>query len=63
VAMPLAFLKDLHAAVQAGLADGLSLEQMQEQITLEEYSDWAYYERLRPKNIEAAYHNLVNYRY
>jgi len=30
---------------------------------LEEYADWAYYERLRPKNIEAAYQNITRYRF
>jgi len=62
-ALPVAFLKDLKAAVEQGLANGLTLEEMQAQITLEKYADWAYYERLRPKNIEAAYRNLVQFRY
>jgi glyoxylase-like metal-dependent hydrolase (beta-lactamase superfamily II) len=56
------FLEDLLQAVTAGLQQGLSLEQMQEQILLEQYADWAYYERLRTKNIEAAYRNLILYR-
>jgi len=63
VAEPVQFLRDLETAVQAALADGLSLAQMQEQIQLEEYADWAYYERLRPKTLEAAYHNLTRFRY
>jgi len=63
VALPVAYLKDLQAAVSDGLARGMSLQQMQEQILLEEYADWAYYDRLRPKTIEAAYRNLVQFRF
>lgn len=63
VALPVQFLKDLHTAVQDGLARGLTLEEMQTQIMMEDYSDWAYYERLRPKTIEATYRNLVQFRY
>lgn len=36
---------------------------MKEQILLEQYADWAYYDRLRPKTIEAAYQNLVRFRF
>jgi glyoxylase-like metal-dependent hydrolase (beta-lactamase superfamily II) len=56
------FLEDLKDAVTAGMQQGLSLEQLQEQIRLDQYADWAYYDRLRAKNIEAAYRNLVLYR-
>lgn len=63
VALPVQYLRDLEAAVQQGLAAGLTLEQMQDRILLEDYRDWAYYERLRPKTIEAAYQNLTRYRY
>jgi len=40
----------------------MSLEQMKESILLEEYKDWAYYDRLRVKAVEAAYLNLTRYR-
>jgi glyoxylase-like metal-dependent hydrolase (beta-lactamase superfamily II) len=63
VALPVTYLKDLQAAVGEGLARGMSLEQMKEQILLEQYADWAYYDRLRPKTIEAAYQNLVRFRF
>lgn len=63
VALPVAFLKDLHSAVSEGLSRGMSLEQMKDEIMLEDYADWAYYERLREKNIEAAYRNLVRFRF
>jgi glyoxylase-like metal-dependent hydrolase (beta-lactamase superfamily II) len=57
------FLEDLQAAVSQALADGLSLDEMKQQILLEQYADWHYYERLREKNIEAAYLNLTTFRY
>ena len=63
IAAPRQFLEDLQAAVDTALAQGLSLEQMKQQIRLEQYADWAYYEQLREKNIEAAYLNLTQYRY
>lgn len=59
VALPIQFLEDLQAAVSKGIADGLTLDQMQQQIRLEQYKDWAYYDRLREKNIEAAYLNMT----
>jgi glyoxylase-like metal-dependent hydrolase (beta-lactamase superfamily II) len=62
VALSRQFLEDLRDAVTAGLQQGLSLAQMQEQIRLEQYAGWAYYDRLRTKNIEAAYRNLILYR-
>lgn len=60
--LPLRFLEDLERAVAQGLAQGLSLEQMQRNILLEDYRNWAYYDRLRAKNIEAAYLNLSRLR-
>ena len=48
--------------VSQGISDGLSLDTLTETLTLGEYSDWAQYERLRVKNIEAAYRNLTVYR-
>ncbi len=56
------FLQDLHDAVNQALANGLSLEQMKQEILLQQYSHWAYYEQLREKNIEAAYLNLTRFR-
>lgn len=57
------FLEDLQFAVSQGIAEGLSLEAMKQQIMLDQYADWEYYERLREKNIEAAYLNLTKFRY
>ena len=62
VALPIQFLEDLKAAVSKGIADGLTLEQMKQRITLDQYKDWAYYDRLREKNIEAAYQNLTMFK-
>jgi glyoxylase-like metal-dependent hydrolase (beta-lactamase superfamily II) len=56
------FFEDLVEAVTAGMAAGLTLEQMKTTILLEAYADWAFYDRLREHNIEAAYVNLLNYR-
>ena len=41
---------------------GLALEEMKQQIIFEQYKDWAYYDQLREKAIEAAYLNLMQYR-
>ena len=56
-------LKDLRAAVNAGLASGMTLEDMLEEIRLEKYDDWAFYERLLPKAIEATYENMTVLRF
>lgn len=61
VAAPRQFLEDLHAAVSEALAQGLTLKEMKQKILLEKYADWQYYERLREKNIEAAYLNLTRF--
>lgn len=62
VALPIQFLKDLKTEVQAAIDAGKTLEQMKQEIRLEQYSEWAYYEMLREKNIEAAYLNLTQVR-
>jgi glyoxylase-like metal-dependent hydrolase (beta-lactamase superfamily II) len=62
VALPIQFLEDLKTEVEQALGKGMSLEQMKESILLEEYKDWAYYDRLRVKAVEAAYLNLTRFR-
>jgi glyoxylase-like metal-dependent hydrolase (beta-lactamase superfamily II) len=62
VALSIEFLRDLKTQVEQSLGRGMSLQQMKETILLEEYKDWAYYDRLREKNIEAAYLNLTRFR-
>lgn len=56
------YFQDLKTAVEAGMAAGRSLEELKRTVMLEAYSDWANYERLRERNVEAAYNNLVLYR-
>ena len=56
------FFEDLASAVSAGMSQGKSLDEMKRTILLEKYKDWAYYQRLREDNIEAAYNNLKTYR-
>ncbi|MDX1561539.1 MAG: MBL fold metallo-hydrolase [Gammaproteobacteria bacterium] len=56
------YFEDLKAAVEAAMAEGLSLAEMQQTIKLEQYADWVNYDRLLQDNIEAAYLNLKLYR-
>jgi glyoxylase-like metal-dependent hydrolase (beta-lactamase superfamily II) len=56
------YFEDLVADVSKGMAEGKSLDELRQTITLGKYKDWAQYERLRVKNIEAAYENLRLYR-
>jgi glyoxylase-like metal-dependent hydrolase (beta-lactamase superfamily II) len=56
------FFEDLVASVSAGMAAGKSIEELKRVITLEKYSGWGYYQRLREDNIEATYNNLKTYR-
>lgn len=56
------YFEDLTAAVEAGMAEGRSLEELKETLHLPKYRDWVNYERLRARNIEAAYRNLKLYR-
>jgi glyoxylase-like metal-dependent hydrolase (beta-lactamase superfamily II) len=56
------YFETLMAAVSDAMAAGLSLEEMQETIRLDQYADWVNYDRLLEDNIEAAYLNLKLYR-
>jgi glyoxylase-like metal-dependent hydrolase (beta-lactamase superfamily II) len=56
------FFEDLRNEVSAGMAAGRTLQELQQSITLGQYKDWAYYDRLRASNIAAAYQNLKLYR-
>jgi len=55
----LAYLKDLGTGVAAGVAKGLSLEQIQESLTLDAYRGWLRYDTLRPVHIEHVYTSLM----
>ena len=54
-----AFLEDLRAAVAEGLEQGLSLEELQESVTLEEYSGWLLFEDRRANIVAEAYRILT----
>jgi glyoxylase-like metal-dependent hydrolase (beta-lactamase superfamily II) len=56
------YFEDLVKAVTAGMAAGQTLAELKVSIKLDAYADWAFYDRLREDNIEAAYVNLLNYR-
>jgi glyoxylase-like metal-dependent hydrolase (beta-lactamase superfamily II) len=56
------YFEYLVAEVTAAMQAGLSLEEMKAAVRLDEFRDWAQYDRLREKNVEAAYHNLTLYR-
>ncbi|MGH8141279.1 MAG: MBL fold metallo-hydrolase [Steroidobacteraceae bacterium] len=56
------FFEDLRDAVQQGMAQGKSMAELKRTIKLTKYKDWAYYNRLLPDDIEAAYQNLEYYR-
>jgi hypothetical protein len=56
------FFEDLASVVSAGMSQGKSLDELKKTIPLDKYKDWAYYQRLREDNIEAAYNNLKTYR-
>jgi glyoxylase-like metal-dependent hydrolase (beta-lactamase superfamily II) len=56
------FFQDLETAVDLGISQGKTLEELKRTILLDQYKDWAYYQRLREDNIEAAYNNLKTYR-
>jgi glyoxylase-like metal-dependent hydrolase (beta-lactamase superfamily II) len=56
------FFEDLRDAVSAGMARGEPLEELERTIMLEKYRTWANYDRLRVRNIDAAYRNLELYR-
>ncbi len=56
------YFEYLRDQVQAAMSRGESLEQMRHTLMLEKYKDWAYYDRLRVMNIEAAYNNLRIYK-
>ncbi|MDT8399281.1 MAG: MBL fold metallo-hydrolase [Pseudomonadales bacterium] len=60
--LPIQFLEDLKTQVEQKLSAGLSLEDMKKEMTLDKYRDWKYYDRLRVKNVEAAYLNLTTFK-
>lgn len=55
------YFEDLRDAVERGMEQGRSLDELKRTIKLDKYKDWKYY-RLLPDDIEAAYLNLKYYR-
>ncbi len=53
------WLEDLANQVSTGIADGLSLEEIQASVELEQYSDWAGYENQLNTIIGSAYNSLM----
>ena len=56
------YFEYLRDQVSAGMRAGKSLDELRRTLMLERYKDWAYYDRLRVMNIEAAYNNLSIYK-
>jgi len=53
------YMVELLAAVTEAVEAGLSLEETQATVLMEEYSDWQQYEVWRPLNVQGAYENLT----
>jgi glyoxylase-like metal-dependent hydrolase (beta-lactamase superfamily II) len=53
------YLVDLLAAVTEGIAAGQTLEEMQQSIMMEDYSDYIQYDAWREQNIQGTYQGLV----
>jgi glyoxylase-like metal-dependent hydrolase (beta-lactamase superfamily II) len=49
------YLQELHAAVADGISQGRTLEQLQQSVTMDAYSDWANYQEWRTENIAGMY--------
>lgn len=59
----LAYLEALYAAVRDGMLAGKSLETLQQEIRLDEFSDLANYEQWLPLNIAGVYRTLADQSY
>jgi glyoxylase-like metal-dependent hydrolase (beta-lactamase superfamily II) len=56
------FFEDLRDAISQAIKQGKSLEETKRTVLLPQYKDWAYYDMLRPLDVEAAYLNLKTYK-
>ena len=54
------YLRELHAAVEEGIAAGKTLAELQESIKMEKYKDWGQYDPWLKENIEGMYGYLSN---
>ncbi|HEX4999640.1 MAG TPA: MBL fold metallo-hydrolase [Terriglobia bacterium] len=57
------FFEDLVRDVSTGMAQGKSLAELQQTLTMDKYKSWAGYAQRRAPTIESAYNNLKTYRY
>ncbi|HEY5623999.1 MAG TPA: hypothetical protein VIV14_09570, partial [Gammaproteobacteria bacterium] len=53
------YLEQLRDEVSAGIAAGMSVEQLQESVTMDAYQDWINYEQWRPLNVLGMYNLLM----
>jgi len=53
------YLEELRDEVNAGIAAGETIEQLQSSIYMDDYSDWISYDAFRPQNIEDMYNLLT----
>ena len=53
------YLNELYFAVQTGVENGKTLEQLQKEITLDNYADWDNFDQWRTQNIEGMYGYLT----
>ena len=54
------YLEELLAAVTQAVDGGMSLEEAQASVLMEDYSDWAQYEVWRPLNVQGVYEQLTS---
>lgn len=55
----LLYREAVRGAVASAIADGLSLEQTQQRVTMADYSGWEFFSQQRPLNVMGAYQSLM----
>jgi hypothetical protein len=55
----LLYREAVRGQVASAIADGLTLEQTQQRVTMAEYSGWEFYSQQRPLNVMGAYQSLL----
>ncbi len=56
------YIEDLEDEVSDAISKGLSIDEIQDTILLERYSDWDKYDEWRALNVKGMYHQLLNQR-
>jgi glyoxylase-like metal-dependent hydrolase (beta-lactamase superfamily II) len=59
VRLGLDYLRELRARVLQGLESGLSIEEVKETVTMDDYRDWANYDQWRALNVEGMARHLI----